>query len=123
MKELEVCQICNEPVIKLNHFFHKHGFTLAEYCTQQFNRRDILTKEPIVFKTVDQYFSSDFLIIGLFGAQYSQAEPILRIFSAVLLLFFINAPLATVVRERRQPDQRRNLLAIQRPQFRQLRQK
>src|SRR3990167_637746 len=61
MKELEVCQICNEPVVKLNHFFHKHGFTLAEYCTQQFNRRDILTKEPIVFKTVDQYFSSDFL--------------------------------------------------------------
>ena len=61
MKELEICRICNQPVTKLNHFYHQHSLTLEEYCTQQFNRRDILTNEPIVFKSPEQYFGSDFL--------------------------------------------------------------
>ena len=43
------------------------------------------------------YLNSSFLIIGLFGPQYAGGVPILRIFSIVLFLFFVNAPLATVV--------------------------
>lgn len=43
------------------------------------------------------FIFSDLLILILIGANYSQAIPLLKVFSAVLFLFFINAPLATVV--------------------------
>lgn len=43
------------------------------------------------------FFASPFLITGLLGVEYISAIPILKIFSLVLLLFFINAPLATVI--------------------------
>ena len=43
------------------------------------------------------FFSAPFLIIGLLGAEYVSAIPILKVFSLVLLLFFVNAPLATVI--------------------------
>lgn len=43
------------------------------------------------------FIFSDVLIVTLLGKSYIQAVPILRIFSAVLFLFFINAPLSTVV--------------------------
>lgn len=49
------------------------------------------------FVSIFVYLGANFLVIGLFGLQYSAAIPILRIFAVVLLLFFINAPLATVV--------------------------
>ena len=42
------------------------------------------------------YASADLLIMIL-GPQYVSAAPILRIFSIVLFLFFLNAPIATVV--------------------------
>lgn len=43
------------------------------------------------------YIFADVLIITLIGQEYSQAIPVLKIFSAVLFLFFINSPLSTVV--------------------------
>ncbi len=43
------------------------------------------------------YLFSPLLITGLLGNPYKEAIPVLKIFSFVLLLFFINAPLATVV--------------------------
>ncbi len=42
------------------------------------------------------YIAADVLIMIL-GPQYTTAVPVLRIFSIVLFLFFINAPIATVV--------------------------
>ena len=46
---------------------------------------------------VGVYLLSDYLIVGLFSKAYTQSIPILQIFSLVILLFFLNAPLATVV--------------------------
>lgn len=42
------------------------------------------------------YFCADILIM-LLGSQYMQAVPVLRIFAIVLVLYFVNAPLSTVV--------------------------
>ncbi len=43
------------------------------------------------------FLSSDVLTTTLLGTQYAQAGTIVRIFSAVVVLFFVNAPLSTVV--------------------------
>lgn len=43
------------------------------------------------------YVFSDFLIIGILGETYRDALPIMQIFSLVVFLFFINAPLNTIV--------------------------
>lgn len=43
------------------------------------------------------YLFAEVLIITLIGFEYSQAIPILKIFSTVLFFFFINSPLSTVV--------------------------
>jgi len=43
------------------------------------------------------FLTSNWLIVILIGKKYIEAVPILRIFSLVLFLFFINAPLATIV--------------------------
>lgn len=47
------------------------------------------------------YMTSDFLILRILGEQYREATSILRIFSSVLVLFFINSPLSTVVQSSR----------------------
>ena len=47
------------------------------------------------------FFSANFLIRTLLGAQYIHTIPVLKIFSAVLLLFFINSPLSTVIQSSR----------------------
>ncbi len=43
------------------------------------------------------FYNSQLLIVGLFGKSYQQAVPVMHILSLVLILFFINAPIATVV--------------------------
>lgn len=43
------------------------------------------------------FFGAEVLTTGLLGEAYAPAIPILKIFAVVLWLFFINAPLATVV--------------------------
>ncbi|MBI4009531.1 oligosaccharide flippase family protein [Candidatus Roizmanbacteria bacterium] len=50
----------------------------------------------VIFSLIILIFS-DVLIIELLGESYEQAIPILKIFSFVLFLFFLNAPFATVV--------------------------
>lgn len=50
-----------------------------------------------LFFAVGVFLLTPFLIGDLFPRDYLGAIPILRIFSLVILLFFINAPLATVV--------------------------
>src|SRR3989344_3103028 len=43
------------------------------------------------------YVFSDWFIVTIIGPAYIQAVPILKIFSGVVFLFFLNAPLATIV--------------------------
>lgn len=43
------------------------------------------------------YFSADFLIVNLVGASYQAAVAPLKIFALVIFMFFVNAPLASVV--------------------------
>jgi len=43
------------------------------------------------------YLSADFLSVGLLGQDYRGATILVKIFSLVLLLFFVNAPLASIV--------------------------
>lgn len=43
------------------------------------------------------FANSNWLITGLLGKVYAPAVPILQIFSGVIFLFFVNAPLAAVV--------------------------
>lgn len=43
------------------------------------------------------FLSADLLTTTLLGSEYAQAATIVHIFSAVLVLFFVNAPLSTVV--------------------------
>lgn len=50
-----------------------------------------------IFFAILTFLFSNFLIITLLGKSYIMAVPVLRIFSIVLFLFFLNAPLATVV--------------------------
>lgn len=60
IKELEICRICNQPVNALNHFYRLHSIKLEDYCVKYFDRRDLLDNTPIIFKSVDQYFSVQF---------------------------------------------------------------
>jgi len=43
------------------------------------------------------FLSSDVLTTTLLGSEYAQSGTIVRVFSAVIVLFFVNAPLSTVV--------------------------
>lgn len=43
------------------------------------------------------YAAAHFLVVGLLGPQYQPAIIVVQIFSLVVLLFFVNAPLATIV--------------------------
>jgi len=43
------------------------------------------------------YFSAELLTTTLLGVNYSAASPLVRVFSFVVLLFFINSPLSMVV--------------------------
>lgn len=56
-----------------------------------------LTMTVIGIITALCLFISADVLIAILGPQYSNALPILRIFSLVSFLFFINAPIATVV--------------------------
>lgn len=48
------------------------------------------------------HLSADVLTIWLLGPLYAQAATLLRIFSVVLLLFFVNSPLSTIVQSSNQ---------------------
>jgi O-antigen/teichoic acid export membrane protein len=50
-----------------------------------------------VLAGIGLFYGSDFLTSGILGEAYSGGSYLLKIFSLVLFLFFINSPLATVV--------------------------
>ena len=54
-----------------------------------------------VLVSITVFSLSHLLIIYILGVKYSAAVPVLQIFAAVLLLFFINSPLSTVVQSSR----------------------
>ena len=60
VKELEVCKICGDKVSALSHFYRNHGLVLQDYVVKHFPRFDLLEKTPIIYKSPEQYFSSDF---------------------------------------------------------------
>ncbi len=55
-----ICKICNESVSERAHFWKKHRIKESNYYAQYFPRFDLLTNEPIEFKSPEQYFHTDF---------------------------------------------------------------
>lgn len=60
IKELEFCKICCKEVKALSHFYRNHGLTLEEYILKFFPKKDLSDGLPIIYKTPESYFSSDF---------------------------------------------------------------
>lgn len=57
------CKVCGYSVYtekSLNLHLKRHGLTKEEYYYQYYNRKDLLTGEPIEFKSAEQYLISDF---------------------------------------------------------------
>lgn len=61
MQNYLFCKICNKENDDPKHFWKIHKVTQANYFLQYYNRRDLLTSEPIPFKDIDSYFSTDFI--------------------------------------------------------------
>ena len=55
-----ICKICGENVTEDSHYYKRHKLKIADYHKQYFSRFDLFTKEPIVFKSKDSYFLTDF---------------------------------------------------------------
>lgn len=60
MNGLEICKICNEPVLTLAHFWKKHKIKLESYILQYFPKYDLFDRSALLFKTSKQYFGCDF---------------------------------------------------------------
>lgn len=60
IKELEICKICGEKLSILSHFYRKHGLTLEDYIVKYFPKKDLSDGLPIIYKTPESYFFSDF---------------------------------------------------------------
>ena len=58
------CEVCGQE-FKTDRSLHahlkKHNLTVAEYYTQYYPKKDLLTGDPLPIKNKDQYFSKDFL--------------------------------------------------------------
>jgi hypothetical protein len=57
------CKICSkkfETEKELHFHLKSHKITLAEYYVKYYPRYNLLTEEPLPFKTKEQYFSKDF---------------------------------------------------------------
>lgn len=58
------CKVCGQEFKSersLHAHLKKHNLTVAEYYTQYYPKKDLLTGDPLPFKNKDQYFSKDFL--------------------------------------------------------------
>lgn len=58
--EIESCKICGSEVKEPSHFWKEHRLKQADYYLQNFPKQDLYTKESLIFKTKEQYFSADF---------------------------------------------------------------
>lgn len=57
------CRVCGEVFdsrVKFHRHLKKHNLILAEYYTKYYPKYNLLTREPIPFKKLEQYFLSDF---------------------------------------------------------------
>ncbi len=54
------CKICGLENPEPSHFWRTHKIKESEYYIQYYNKKSLLTGEPIVFKNRDQYIFSDF---------------------------------------------------------------
>tara|TARA_B100000131_G_scaffold315152_1_gene353120 strand:- start:56 stop:997 length:942 start_codon:yes stop_codon:yes gene_type:complete len=58
------CEVCGESFKSergLHAHLKKHNLTVAEYYTQYYPKKDMLTGDPLPFKNKEDYFSKDFL--------------------------------------------------------------
>lgn len=58
------CKICAQEFpnhVRLHFHLRQHKVTVGDYYARFFPRFDLLTKEPIPFKTMEQYLSSSFV--------------------------------------------------------------
>ena len=58
-----VCKVCGESFVSersLHAHLKKHSLTMAEYYTKYYPRKNLLTGDPLPFKTKQDYFSKDF---------------------------------------------------------------
>ena len=58
---IEKCKICGIETEDNKHYWKGHKIKMADYFVQYHNRRDLLTNEPIPFKSQEQYLLTDFL--------------------------------------------------------------
>lgn len=57
----ELCLICNEIFSEDSHFWKKHKIKIADYYSKYLPKYDLYTKEPITFKSREQYLLNDCL--------------------------------------------------------------
>lgn len=58
-----ICKVCGESFSverSLHAHLKKHSLTMAEYYTKYYPRNNLLTGDPLPFKTKQEYFSKDF---------------------------------------------------------------
>ncbi len=58
------CRICNQEFSEddfTGHPFKAHKIKLADYFTNFYKKKDLFSNEPLAFKSINQYLSSDFL--------------------------------------------------------------
>lgn len=61
LEEINTCKICDERDAEDSHFWKTHKIKAADYYSKYFGRNDLLTNEPIPYKSREQYFTTDFL--------------------------------------------------------------
>lgn len=64
MKPSNKCKVCEESFTSersLHAHLKKHNLTVAEYYTQNYPKKDLLTGEALPFKNKKDYFARDFL--------------------------------------------------------------
>ena len=54
------CKICNNKIEDNKHFYRLHSISQKEYFNKYENKKDLFSGEPIEFKSIDQYFQTDF---------------------------------------------------------------
>lgn len=56
-----ICKICNQPIESARHFYTNHKIKEKSYYETYYGFKDKLTNELIEFKSVDNYFLTDFV--------------------------------------------------------------
>ncbi len=57
---MEQCKICQGNAEEHKHFWLHHKIKIADYYEKYYGKIDLFTGQPLLFKTREQYFSSDF---------------------------------------------------------------